>query len=68
MSFEGCFGGFASSKSAPAAMGGERSFAAADGSDGWAPKAVVPASRLIADGRLVHAIAYPGQSFRTAKL
>ena len=41
MSFESCFGGFARSKSAPAAMGGKRSFANTRASGEVAPTAVV---------------------------
>jgi hypothetical protein len=41
MSFESCFGGFAGSKSAPAAMGGKGSFAPVPVNGGNAPIAVV---------------------------
>jgi hypothetical protein len=41
MSFESCFGGFAGSKSAPAAMGGEGTFPGTFGNGEVAPKAVL---------------------------
>jgi len=41
MSFESCFGGFAGSKSAPAAMGGQPTFTATLWNDGVAPKAPI---------------------------
>jgi hypothetical protein len=44
MSFESCFGGFASSKSAPAAMGGKGSFAPVPVNGGNAPIPAIPAT------------------------